>query len=914
MIGGTRSEAVLGTLRLASVRQGGVFLASRVLNGALALVQVWLVTQAVGPAEAGRFFVLWTAAWLLSVVIKFGADGVLPRAVAEARLSGSERVSVRRVEVAGVAAGVVLAPAAMALLEIPFGPLEMALLAGLALSWAANGILAALLKAHGRADLSGLVANLLWPLGGAIAPLVVLVTGGDWLTIAELTLVASFGSLAAGMAVALSGLKKAVVAGLVADRDWVIPVGRDEVGAAVLTTLYEVIVWLPVLLGGLLGLPPEQLAGVFVATRIAGLFSWGYQAVTTVLAPRVAAAFARGDAAAARRVLGNGALAGIAITWPPCVVGALLAGPLLEVFDSSYDRWSSTLILLIAARAVDAATGPVGEALLVGRRTWVDVRFVLAGVLLAAAAAEALHPPLGDVALGVGAAIGFVVINLLRVGYVSTILRRPDEGVRSSAVRTSSSWALLPLGATALAAGGALGLVAVAWPPGGAGGALMAVGGAALTAAGLIALGASRLGWRSVLTSPLLFVAVVLVCIFALRPAALVADPRSVSVGLLAVEFGWRDLTYAVGTATLGFGLFGLAFLLGWGSNGAQRRRVAALPAERRIVRGSLAALGLGTLLWGALFMRNGGFGALTDDPASLHLEQFSGGYGVMGHMLCLATALLVLWAWLRQRTRRLGWTLAAAVAVAAAATFALQTRGPLVASLVAAAVIVVSERRLSPRKVAVLLSIGLLLVVGFTYMRTVREYAQSEPLGDAVSASVRTNPLNVVGGDFTEAENLVVLQRLVPEALPWLSGESLRDVPAAFIPRQLWGEKPRPLDFKLSRVVYGQESRAGSPFTIAGELFWNFGLAGVAVGMALLGALSGLGWRVLRRWSGAAAIVAGAVVVGYSYLLFTRPLGAMILTLAMALAAIAVASALTGLINIQATALRLGSLRTDHR
>jgi O-antigen/teichoic acid export membrane protein len=249
VIGGTRSEAVLGTLRLASVRQGGVFLASRVLNGALALVQVWLVTQAVGPAEAGRFFVLWTAAWLLSVVIKFGADGVLPRAVAEARLSGSERVSVRRVEVAGVAAGVVLAPAAMALLEIPFGPLEMALLAGLALSWAANGILAALLKAHGRADLSGLVANLLWPLGGAIAPLVVLVTGGDWLTIAELTLVASFGSLAAGMAVALSGLKKAVVAGLVADRDWVIPVGRDEVGAAVLTTLYEVIVWLPVLLG-----------------------------------------------------------------------------------------------------------------------------------------------------------------------------------------------------------------------------------------------------------------------------------------------------------------------------------------------------------------------------------------------------------------------------------------------------------------------------------------------------------------------------------------------------------------------------------------------------------------------------------------------------------------------------------------
>ena len=75
-----------------------------------------------------------------------------------------------------------------------------------------------------------------------------------------------------------------MVAGLVVDRGWVVPVARDEVGAAVLTTLYEVVVWLPVLLGGLLGLAPEQAAGLFVATRIAGLFSWGYQAVTTVLA------------------------------------------------------------------------------------------------------------------------------------------------------------------------------------------------------------------------------------------------------------------------------------------------------------------------------------------------------------------------------------------------------------------------------------------------------------------------------------------------------------------------------------------------------------------------------------------------------------------------------------------------------
>ena len=79
-----------------SVRQGGVFLGSRAVNGVLAVLQILLVTRAVGPSEAGRFFLLWTAAWLLSVVVKFGADGILPRAIAEAGVAGEAHVSIRR--------------------------------------------------------------------------------------------------------------------------------------------------------------------------------------------------------------------------------------------------------------------------------------------------------------------------------------------------------------------------------------------------------------------------------------------------------------------------------------------------------------------------------------------------------------------------------------------------------------------------------------------------------------------------------------------------------------------------------------------------------------------------------------------------------------------------------------------------
>ena len=69
---------------------------------------------------------------------------------------------------------------------------------------------------------------------------------------------------------------------------------------------------------------------------------------------------------------------------------------MLGVFDSSYESWATVLVLLIAARAVDAATGPLGEALLVGRRTWVDVGFVLGGVALAVILTVALKGSAGD--------------------------------------------------------------------------------------------------------------------------------------------------------------------------------------------------------------------------------------------------------------------------------------------------------------------------------------------------------------------------------------------------------------------------------------------------------------------------------------------------------------------------------------
>jgi hypothetical protein len=191
--------------------------------------------------------------------------------------------------------------------------------------------------------------------------------------------------------------------------------------------------------------------------------------------------------------------------------------------------------------------------------------------------------------------------------------------------------------------------------------------------------------------------------------------------------------------------------------------------------------------------------------------------------------------------------------------------------------------------------------VFGFGYMRIVREYAQSLSVGDAISAGVQTNPLTVVGGDFSEVENFVELKELVPQDLPRLGGRSIWEVPGAFLPRQIYGDKPKPVDFELSEAVYGGGTKAGTPFTLAGELFWNYGIAGVFIGMALLGALAGAVWGLLRRHATGAGLVACAMAVGYTYLVLTRPLGPMLLTLAMALVGLVVAAALAGLVSVPA-------------
>lgn len=76
----------------------------------------------------------------------------------------------------------------------------------------------------------------------------------------------------------------------------------------------------------------------------------------------------------------------------------------------------------------------------------------------------------------------------------------------------------------------------------------------------------------------------------------------------------------------------------------------------------------------------------------------------------------------------------------------------------------------------------------------------------------------------------------------PFQGGRTLIGIPGAFIPRLIWPDKPDVSAGTLFNKVFiriGQDDTNISPSHV-GELYWNFGWAGVVLGMAFIGMLLG--------------------------------------------------------------------------
>ncbi|MEM7321450.1 MAG: O-antigen polymerase [Actinomycetota bacterium] len=159
-------------------------------------------------------------------------------------------------------------------------------------------------------------------------------------------------------------------------------------------------------------------------------------------------------------------------------------------------------------------------------------------------------------------------------------------------------------------------------------------------------------------------------------------------------------------------------------------------------------------------------------------------------------------------------------------------------------------ERKLNWRVVLVP-ALALLLI--FNTMTDLRSDDSLDP-GSVLGVSVVTEfsdniALNRNFADFSKASHLI--QR-VPEDLDFRYGSTIAAFVVAPIPRSLWPSKPLisagPI---IGQQIYKQRrafglSASGIPPGFFGEMYWNFGTAGILLGSPLLGAALGLG----NRWS----------------------------------------------------------------
>ncbi|MBV9213715.1 MAG: hypothetical protein JOZ25_08735, partial [Actinobacteria bacterium] len=304
------------------------------------------------------------------------------------------------------------------------------------------------------------------------------------------------------------------------------------------------------------------------------------------------------------------------------------------------------------------------------------------------------------------------------------------------------------------------------------------------------------------------------------------------------------------------------------------------------------------------LFAKLGGLTALRHNPTAVHFGQYGAGYGTLGLCLCLGSALVALQAWMTNRQRVTLLLFLVACACSLAGSIALATRGPALATALAGFALVLRARPPRARTVVVMALALAVVGLGAITLRAVRDYSQYEPLGDALGTVTRTSPLRLVSPDLIEFDYLVTLEHVVPHDLNWLNGDSFADVPRFFVPRKLWPGKPKPLDLQLSQAMFGPQTAAGTPFTLPGEAWWNFRFGGALAFLLVLGIAGGLVWRALLERGGPAGELAAAVVMGYSYLLFTRPLGPMLLTTLTAAGA-AVAVYLAATVRLRPSALR---------
>jgi O-antigen/teichoic acid export membrane protein len=283
-----------------------------------------------------------------------------------------------------------------------------------AAGWAATYVVGSLARGYGHAGLSGWIAG---PVGIAFACAAVPVAAGisdSWLVLAS----------ASSLALALSALVSILVVARTIGAEKVRStflgrtdeaLSREDWAAGALTALAEAGLVMPVWIAGAIGLPSNEVAALYAALRVAAAFSWMFTAVVAVITPLLAESLVRREYRRVRELIMGSAVLGGGSTLPLAAVGAVFASQLLRLIDPTFGSYGYLLIVLIAARLFDAATGAVAETLVLGDRARWELWNQVTGAVCLTTTAVLLEPAVGVLALALATAFSVCLVNLMRV-------------------------------------------------------------------------------------------------------------------------------------------------------------------------------------------------------------------------------------------------------------------------------------------------------------------------------------------------------------------------------------------------------------------------------------------------------------------------------------------------------------------
>lgn len=314
--------------------------------------------------------------------------------------------------------------------------------------------------------------------------------------------------------------------------------------------------------------------------------------------------------------------------------------------------------------------------------------------------------------------------------------------------------------------------------------------------------------------------------------------------------------------------LYGLLFVIA-GFHVAAAVNWRAVPAlnfrsSKSRIHTTLLVAVLAAILAGLFYARDVGLGQALQDGGNIaakRVHEATQGVAPRGsalthwrllgyifpHAIIVAT-LAMMWTGTIRRTRIDTLLLGSLLAVSLFIPFIAGSREPIFSVLLILIIVRhYAVTRLTFRKLFIFGVIGLFALGLLGQLRSTAEVSEH-----ALSTRILGVFEEIVGASyFMDASKNAIIVREVPENVEHLNGSSLVSIAIAFIPRQIWPEKPIVrVGFFVGQEVIRLNNQTGIPPGFIAELYLNFGYALIPVFMIVVGATLRLSYdaAVVRR------------------------------------------------------------------